>query len=144
MRFATRIIRALLVGSLAIAGSTMIGATAAHASVSCYGDYCSGLDPETSGCSAGATTLWSAFDSWTGAQVELRWSPTCKTEWARANSTAPGWIKAVQSTGYTQWGTLTTTGSPYSWSRQIYSPNKCVTASAYFGWGGPTLSTACI
>jgi hypothetical protein len=115
----------------------------AQASVSCYGDYCSGKDPQATGCAADAYTFASRFDSNTGALVELRWSPTCKTEWARANSPlSGGWIKAVQSTGYTQWGTIW--NGSYSWSRQIYSPSKCVYAQAYFGWGGPTLTTACI
>ena len=143
-----RIIRILIAGFIVAAGvaATEAGTAQAsvHPAVSCYGDYCSGLDPQTSGCSADAYTLASSFDSNTGALVELRWSPTCKTEWARANTTSPGWIKAVQSTGYTQWGTLTQAGSSNSWSRQIYSPSKCVYAQAYFGWGGPTLTTSCI
>lgn len=144
------LIHSLLAGALVVVGITTTGAGAAQAStvhptVSCYGDYCSGLDPQSSGCAADAKTVASSYDSSTNSLLELRWSPTCKTNWARVNTTSPAWIKAVQpTTGYTQWGTFTAAGSPYSWSRQIYSPSLCVYAQANFGSGGPTLTTACI
>ena len=49
--------------------------------VGCYGDYCSGKDPVAMGCDADGQTL--AWKDLSGARLELRWSPTCKTEWAR-------------------------------------------------------------
>ena len=132
----------ILTAVLVMGGVLFVGIQPAGA-VGCWGDWCSGTDPQATGCAADAYTVASAFHSGTGFLVELRWSPTCKTNWARVNTRNPGWVKAVQSTGYTQWGTLTTSNSPYSWSRQIYSPYKCVSASGYLGWGGPTLPTAC-
>lgn len=134
--------RALGVVLVVVAGTTTVGIQPA-AAVGCWGDYCSGTDPEATGCSRDAYTVANAFDSNLGYNVELRWSPTCKTNWARVNTKGPQWVKAVQSTGYTQWGTLTASGSPYSWSRQIYSPYKCVSASGSPGWGARTLTTAC-
>jgi len=140
-----------LVACAVVLGSTVTAAGAAGAaqastvrpSVSCYGDYCSGLDPQTSGCSADGKTVAYMYDGVSGVTLELRWSPTCQTNWARVNTTSPAWIKAVQKdTGYTQWGTIGMYSSPYTWSRQIYSPSKCVYAQASVS--GRTLTTTCV
>jgi hypothetical protein len=66
-----------LVACAVVLGSTVTVAGAAQAStvrpsVSCYGDYCSGLDPQTSGCSADAYTVASAYDGASGVTLELR------------------------------------------------------------------------
>jgi hypothetical protein len=117
----------------------VVVAPAAHA-VSCYGDYCSDQDPQASGCSADAYTVASANIYGTDAYVEIRWSPTCQTNWARSPATSLGNIEAVQSTGYTQ-GYGANNGA-YQWSRMIYSPKLCVKAVAWGGWG--TTETACV
>ncbi|GAA3146952.1 hypothetical protein GCM10020255_025260 [Rhodococcus baikonurensis] len=54
---------------------------------SCYGDYCSGVDPLSSGCANDAYTVATGYVYGSGgsAWVEIRWSPTCQTNWARAN-----------------------------------------------------------
>jgi hypothetical protein len=87
----------------------------------------------------------SVWDSNIGELLELRWSPTCKTNWARINGTLGGsssaYIKAVQSTGYTQWGPIT--NGVNTWSRQIYSPSLCVYAQTYGGIGTSTMKTTC-
>ena len=79
-------------------------ATASPASaVTCYGDYCSGKQPDQTGCAAGAVTV-DAVD-FRGGRLELRWSPTCKTNWARLQVYPGGFaytLAAVQDTGYTQ------------------------------------------
>lgn len=121
----------------AAATSLMITASPAHA-VTCYGDYCSGLDPQASGCYADAYSVASSSNA--GVTVQLMWSPTCQTNWARVNTSAPAWIKAVQSGGYTQWGTYS--GGGYAWSRQIYSPSLCVTASVQLN-SGAQVWTSC-
>jgi hypothetical protein len=128
---------------LGFAGALVVGAPA-QASPSCYGDYCSGTNPETTGCSVGAQTV--AQQTWAGwgVKLELRWSPTCKTNWARVstNPAASGaTLRAVQcSTGYTQAGAVANNGT-YWWTRQIYSPTLTVRAD----WvGAPgSKSTAC-
>jgi hypothetical protein len=135
--------RRLLAGLLAVltlaAVFTVAPARPAQA-VSCYGDYCSGKDPQASGCSADARMVAVEGVYGTGGEswVELRWSPTCKTNWARVNFAATS-VKAVQSTGYTQ--TYSGTNGSYWWSAMIYSPTLCVKAVVSGGWG--VTQTAC-
>lgn len=121
----------------AAASSMMMTASPAHAAT-CYGDYCSGLDPQASGCAADAYPVASSTNA--GVTVQLEWSPSCKTNWARVNTSSPASIKAVQQGGYTQWGTYT--GGGYAWSRQIYSPSLCVTASVQLS-SGAQVWTSC-
>jgi hypothetical protein len=82
--------------------------------------------------------------------LELRWSPTCKTNWARftSQSNISYTVSAVQQeTGYTmKWD-----GKAWqsSWTDQIYSPVKCVAAILDVRWvpgftHQSTTSTACI
>src|SRR4051812_9702530 len=61
----------IMVGLMAVVGSVVATAPAAHA-VTCYGDYCSGKDPQLSGCSADGVTV-AAVDV-SGGRLELRWS----------------------------------------------------------------------
>jgi hypothetical protein len=118
--------------------------------VSCYGNYCSGKDPETTGCSAGAYTV-AQRDIWQDGlyrHVELRWSPTCKTNWARMNvfnvnvPRLPRYMWVTQPrTNYTQW--MIANNSTYAWTAQIYSPSLCVFAGATLDTGA-TGTTACV
>ncbi|MFF5233264.1 DUF2690 domain-containing protein [Dactylosporangium sp. NPDC000521] len=114
-------------GVLAHAGPAV--AVPGERSVSCWGDWCSGQDPERTGCAVGASTVASAGIPWSnGLTIELRWSPTCQTNWARVNYGAYTYVRAIQrSTGYTQ-GASSNNGV-YWWSAMIYSPDKCVYAS---------------
>jgi hypothetical protein len=136
-----RIITALAVTAATVAAG-VIAAPSAYA-VTCYGDYCSGQDPEATGCSADAQPVVSARIPGTYAYVELRWSPTCKTNWARTswNGESPSTqLRAVQCpTGYTQ-GYSSNNGS-YWWTRMIYSPSMGVSAQ----WvGAPgSIGTSC-
>lgn len=122
--------------------SAMTGTTPA---VGCWGDYCSGQDPHGTGCDADARTLASDYSYGTPYAVELRWSPTCKTEWARVSAHAwPGGdsLGVVQpSTGYSQG--YSSRNSDYVWSRMIYSPTRCV----YAWWqdqGWDYAQTSCV
>jgi hypothetical protein len=102
---------------------------------SCYGDYCSGRSPTKTNCSIGATVIASVKKGvGDDAALELMWSASCKTKWARiiapAGWWAPGELAAEQSTGYTQsagigghYKAKTTVLSP-----MIYSPKRCVAA----------------
>jgi hypothetical protein len=126
------------------AAMLLICSTGARAA-GCYGDYCSGQDPQAMGCSADAYTVASILIPGTGAYVELRWSPSCKANWARVPSGFgayyPSQLYAIQcATGYTQRGVVASSGG-YSWTRMIYSPVKTVRA-AWIGVPGST-STAC-
>lgn len=117
----------------------LVQAAPAHA-VSCYGDYCSGKDPEATGCSAGAVTV--AWKDVTGARLELRWSATCKTNWARYIQYPRGWfmgnvpleMRAVQDTGYTQRKNYGVNGTPEgaTWTPMIYSPVRLVRAEMVY------------
>lgn len=103
------------------------------ATATCYGDYCSGQDPETTGCSADAETVAVVVDDKGGGRLELRWSPTCKTNWARWQQYPVGWcmnctpigLYAVQEGGYTQSVDFTkNTPREMNWTPMIYSPQK--------------------
>ena len=122
----------------AIPGSAILFPANASA-VTCYGDYCSGLDPKDSGCAADAyTTVTKETDV---GRLDVRWSPTCKTNWARWVEYDRGWqlsmvpleMRAVQDTGYTQRYSFGVNGggndgfSTY-YSPMIYSPEHKVKA----------------
>lgn len=152
-RKAARVMAVLaLLGGITGAGIAMAPSASA---VSCYGDYCSGQDPAATGCSAGSVTVsatnvymnyWLSQGHYVG-YLELRWSPTCKTNWARFTPQA-GFsyrVEAIQpETGYTQsWN-----AGPWqtAWTSQIYSPVKCVYArvvSTAWDYTG-NAKTACI
>jgi hypothetical protein len=128
--------------------SALTVATPAQA-VGCYGDYCSSTDPQATGCSADGQVV-AATDVYGGkASLQLRWSPTCKTNWARlyiypSNQWFPsGTLTARQSTGYVQNRSIPSTqGERTHWTPQIYSPTRCVRAEYHSGSG--SVYTACI
>lgn len=133
-----------LMGAIAVEQVTT--PTVHAASVSCYGDYCSGQDPVSTGCAVDAQTL--AWLDLSGARLELRWSPTCQTEWARwqqypigMKSDIPMTLAAVQDTGYTQSITYDINGPGVgtTWTPMIYSPVHLVKAVAAIQCGGPSL-----
>lgn len=121
----------LLIAAMSLAAFALVGAPTAAQAATCYGDYCSGRDPESTGCSADAYTTALARIAGTYSYVELRWSPSCKTNWARVSwypgAYYPNNVYVVQSTGYTQRGVSGGNGS-YVWSRMIYSPRLGVSA----------------
>lgn len=135
---------ATVTAALMAAGALTQSAPAAAASamarldVGCYGDYCSGKDPESTGCSADAVTV--AYTPYRYGTLDLRWSNTCKTNWARINSSYTGSLQARQSTGYTQG--FSSSNASYSWTKMIYSPTLCVRAQVVSSSG--TTQTACI
>ncbi|WBB77252.1 DUF2690 domain-containing protein [Micromonospora sp. WMMD882] len=112
-------------------GDAPVGAPAVQAG--CYGDWCSGQDPEAMGCSAGAYTVASA---WAGSYlVELRWSPSCQTNWARIGGSWTGPLWVVQSTGYKH--SYSGSNGSYRWTAMIYSPSLACRAEAgstYTAW----------
>ena len=139
-RMKTFLRKIVLVPLVALMPLFVIAPTPAFA-VSCYGDYCSGQDPLSTGCSADAYTVHTAsvYGTNGASTVEIRWSPTCKTNWARVNWVTTN-VKAVQQTGYTQ-GYSSNNGTT-AWSKMIYSPTLCVKAVTWGNWG--TTETACV
>lgn len=139
--------KTILVLAASAAVTIPVSVTAsAHADVTCYGDYCSGQDPTGTGCAADGQTV--AWLDMSGARLELRWSPTCKTNWARwqqypigMKSDIPTELAAVQDTGYTQSVTFDVNGpgEGTSVTPMIYSPVHAVRAVATVQCGGMTL-----
>ena len=122
--------------SLVFSAMTLATPPAAHA-VGCYGDWCSGQDADATGCSADAVTTQVYNNK--EFSLHVRWSPTCKTNWARIFMHSPGWIKctrsgylkAVQDTGYTQQIFFDTVCAPVvtvHYTPMIYSPAHKVRA----------------
>jgi hypothetical protein len=132
-----------------VVGMGVTAPTQAYA-VSCYGDYCSGKDPEATGCAAGAVTISAHQAGY--YRLEVRWSPTCKTNWTRLTMYASPWkwgmdgrIYARQDTGYTQSAPFSTrdyaTSASTFWTPMIYSPVRRVRGqivsgglNVYTGW----------
>ncbi|MFD3427313.1 DUF2690 domain-containing protein [Nocardia fluminea] len=131
----------LLAAAAVLAFTGLVAHAPASHAVSCYGDYCSGQDPLSTGCAGDAYTVAVGNVYGTGGTqyVEIRWSPTCQTNWARSNIVTSN-MKAVQEGGYTQ-GYSSNNGS-LAWSRMIYSPVKCVKAVLWGAWG--TTETWCV
>ncbi|WP_158691136.1 DUF2690 domain-containing protein [Streptomyces sp. 351MFTsu5.1] len=129
---------ALATGMMTAASVVLPAQATGAQTVSCYGDYCSGQDPADSGCAADAVTVSEVADE--VASLQLRWSPTCKTNWARlivyktGKKLSPqGGLYAHQETGYEQSRYVPIgTGGTY-WTPMIYSPHKKVRATFYDG-----------
>lgn len=103
--------------------------------VTCYGDNCSGKDPQSSGCANDAYTATAANTA--SFSLQVRYSPTCKTNWTRLVMYTPGPIKcsrngmmkAIQDTGYTQQAYFESYCANISitrWTPMIYSPVRLV------------------
>lgn len=71
-----------LLAALLLAGSAaaalLVGSPAPAGAATCFGDYCSGRDPQTSGCAADAYTVASRPFQAAGGVLELRWSPSAR------------------------------------------------------------------
>jgi hypothetical protein len=109
--------------------------TATSPKPTCYGDYCSGKDPNKTHCAIDGKMITEIPKGPEGDfSLELMWSAKCKTKWARVflprGLAAPSRLGVEQSTGYMQeggfggwYGKKTEVVSP-----MIYSPVKCVKA----------------
>ena len=130
----------ILLSTLALLGGYVVVAAPASAAVGCWGDYCSGRDPMSTGCANDAITTATANFS-TGS-VQVRWSPTCKTNWTRLvvyptgrSCMNYGSLWAVQDTGYRQSTEVPFVCNTYStttyWTPMIYSPVHRVRGEFY-------------
>lgn len=142
MRFIRRFSAAAAALLMAIVGA-VVSAPSASA-VGCWGDYCSGKDPMSTGCYADAYTA--AYKDFQNGRLEVRYSPRCKTNWARVTIYPIGWalgvptpirLTARQDTGYTQsvsWSQRVGQGT--YWTPMIYSPVRLVRAEATLSCNG--------
>ncbi|QOC93148.1 DUF2690 domain-containing protein [Micromonospora craniellae] len=114
--------------------ASMLIATPASAACSGYG--CDGTDPADTGCSSGAqnATANPAYimqGSTTLAVVELRWSPSCKTNWGRiSNRVSPHnrvEVYVYRSNPYATTSSYGGTGTQY-YGDQLYGQNMTVCA----------------
>lgn len=81
-------LRGLLAMMVLVIGLCLVVVTPA-AAVGCSGTGCNGQDPEVMGCAADAFTMASApihdaYNNTNVGTVDIRYSPTCKTNWGRA------------------------------------------------------------
>jgi len=113
----------------------------------CSGAGCNYQDPLATGCSADAVTVAHVQLPWVAQRLELRWSPSCHTNWARMYlDTAPTWLRAIQpdrGDGLPRVTQMIGHNDIYSWSAMIYSPVLCVYADVQTAvWG--RYRTACV
>lgn len=138
------------IGLAASQSSTSMPQMTLAARVGCYGDWCSGRDPQSTGCSADGQTVASTTVTYTELTpgvdppsreievgwLDLRWSPTCKTNWSRLTlyGSAPfSEVVVTQDTGYTQsyrtTGWTGRSGVGTYWTNMIYSPHRAAYSS---------------
>lgn len=133
----------LICALAALAILVTLGATAlpTHAAPSrpaagCSGSGCNGQDPIAMGCANDAYTARSQALYRAGEQigtVEMRWSPSCQTNWARAsfiygatNPTVELWTPNVNGSKVQSY---TYTGTTYSvYGNMYYAPGVWVSA----------------
>jgi hypothetical protein len=134
-------------GAALLAACALLAIPVAASAATCSGTGCTYQDPQASGCSADAVTVANLKLPWVAQQLELRWSPSCKTNWARMYlDTNPTWLRAVQPNrgdGLPRVTQLSGHNDIYSWSAMIYSPTLCVYADVQTTiWG--RYRTACV
>ncbi|MFJ8435528.1 DUF2690 domain-containing protein [Kitasatospora sp. NPDC094019] len=88
----------LAVAATALTGLAAPTASAAvtRATAGCYGSSCNGKDPVDMGCNTDAYTVESAYSA--KGTIELRYSPSCRSNWARISGTSVGQNFWVQNT----------------------------------------------
>jgi hypothetical protein len=135
------------VGALTVTVATvaMLGLGAAPAHAGTNWDY---TNPATTGCATGSYAIASypIKVNFTGATVgtlEVRWSPSCQTNWVRVNNTIGGssykYILRYAGPGYnsaveTEWDS----GTGWSYSMQLYAPGCIEVYGDIYGPNGVT------
>jgi hypothetical protein len=116
-------LRRILVGLvLAVSATSLPLVTTAEVALaaSCSAGGCDYQDPATTGCSTGSYTVVSAGVFSAGVRygtVELRWSPTCQTNWSRLTINAGA-------------------ANPNHYDRQAWVHRQSPAASIGFDWTG--------
>lgn len=107
---------------MAAAALTLLMAPDAQAA-SCSGHGCNEKDPVTTGCSSGSTIADTA-PMYNGGRAELRWSPTCRTNWVRVSNYSGG-DSALRITVWTSSDRVgfVAPGTPGNhWGNMVYAP----------------------
>jgi hypothetical protein len=97
----TRLIlmRGILALSLAMGlGVPVLSAGDSASAATCSGRTCGGKDPQTTGCSNDARTIFEI--SQLSVRAQLRWSPTCQNYWVRGATPWSGTMDWVRIRGY--------------------------------------------
>lgn len=105
----------------AVAGMILVSPPAQAAT--CSGTGCNGKDPEATGCSAGATVADSVA-LYPSGRAQLRWSPSCGTNWVRILD-FPGGSSSIRITVSSEYGSVPflAPGTPGShWGNMVYAP----------------------
>lgn len=101
-----------------------------QSALTCSGPDCEGLDPWLTGCDRDGETLVKVPHS-DGGEVELRWSKTCNTKWARVTRRNSYYTGAfVQFPGIEVTGTFDDQVSTLMWSNQTWAPKVRLSACA--------------
>lgn len=111
-----------LIAAAALTVLSCLAAPDAQAA-SCSGRGCNGMDPSVTGCSAGST-IADTDRMFTSGTAELRWSPTCKTNWVRVSNYAGGdsALRITVWTGGERVG-FVAPGTPGNhWGNMVYAP----------------------
>jgi hypothetical protein len=100
---------------------------------SCSGNGCNGIDPSTTACPNDAFTaqtrsIYRNTDNKYIGYVELRWSPTCKTNWARVTRTDGYYLEGMDAMVTRYGGTPVQQFSSHAgyttiWSNMVYAPS---------------------
>ena len=118
-----------------------IASPAEAAAPNCSYVFCEGKDPEATRCAQGSRTVAPAVSIKNSsgtvvATVELRWSPTCRTNWTRVTAKNASrrtlTAKVVTSTGGSQ--KSATRVASQLWSPMVYAPNVCARGSGWVTW----------
>jgi len=105
----------------------------------CNGTDCNGLDPVDTSCVNGAYTTRSMDDYYNGKHytIELRWSPSCRTNWSRITVDGASTLEAIvrdSSSTYLYNTYRQVDGSTITWSRMYYAPAEAVSACGAVDW----------
>lgn len=136
---------ALLVSLLGMTAFVGVSTAAAHATqrshpqVTCSGNGCNGQNPATTGCAADARTVQTA--TFSNSFVQLRYSPTCGTNWGRVISRV-GAVHLVVRTQRIDGLTYTFSGGNFTsaFAAMVFAPR--VAARACGGINGISGCTA--
>ena len=145
VRFAMRRwIGVCVVSCVGVAAMVWIGASPAYAAT-CYGDYCTGKNPYTTGCASNSYEWGYAnihdpnSNSAVVGDVELWISRTCATRWARVriweDNNYSVRVQVKQSNGFTE-TTPWYNGAGTYYTLQIYNRSLCSYARAIGQFGG--------
>jgi hypothetical protein len=127
----------LAVSGLALTASSASAAPRAAAVSSCKASpsdaTCDGMDPQTTGCAADAYTVPGGTAKGPGGTVELRYSPSCKTNWARVqNAQLNLTLFVIRQDGAERDSVEFLWASGTVWSPMLYSP--VMKAQAGYNW----------